>query len=93
MDIPAVVEQVRETGDFGNLPIAVLTAERFDVLNPGLPPEVEAALAELFHEQQARLAALSTAGSQMVVPDSGHNMPRENPQVVVEAIRNMVVKR
>jgi pimeloyl-ACP methyl ester carboxylesterase len=90
MDIPAVVEQLRETGDFGDLPIAVLTAGRFDVLNPGLPPDVEAALSELFHEQQARLAALSTIGTQVVIPDSGHNMPRENPQAVVEAIREMV---
>lgn len=90
MDIPAVAEQVRETGDFGDIPIAVLTAGRFDVLNPGLPPDLEAALSELFHEQQGRLAELATAGAQVVIPESGHNMPRENPQAVIEAIREMV---
>lgn len=93
MDIPAVVEQLRETGDFGDLPIMVLTAGKFTVLNPGLPPELEAALAELFHDLQGRLAKLSTVGSQMVIPESGHNMPRENPQAVVEAIRDMVSKQ
>ena len=92
MDIPAVVEQVRETGDFGDLPITVLTAGIFDVLNPGLPPDLETALADLFHDEQARLAALSTAGNQVVIPDSGHNMPRENPGAVIDAIQNMVMK-
>jgi pimeloyl-ACP methyl ester carboxylesterase len=92
MDIPAVVEQVRETGDFGELPVTVLTAGQFTVLNPGLPPDMEAALAELFHDLQGRLAELSTVGSQVVIPDSGHNMPRENPQAVVDAIRDMIVK-
>jgi pimeloyl-ACP methyl ester carboxylesterase len=93
MNIPAVVEQVRETGDFGDLPIMVLTAGTFTVLNPGLPPDLEAVLAELFHDLQGRLAELSTVGSQVVVPDSGHNMPRENPQAVVDAIRTMLSKQ
>jgi len=92
MDIPAVVEQVRETDDFDDLPIMVLTAGEFTVLNPGLPPDVQADLAELFHDLQGRLAELSTVGSQVVVPDSGHNMPRQNPQAVVDAIRNMISK-
>jgi len=93
MDIPAVVEQVRETGDFGDLPIMVLTAGKFTVLNPGLPPDLEADLASLFHDLQGRLAELSSVGSQVVIPDSGHNMPRENPQAVVDAIRNMLSKQ
>jgi pimeloyl-ACP methyl ester carboxylesterase len=90
MDIPAVVEQVRETGVFGDIPITVLTAGDFTVLNPGLPPELETALANLFREEQARLAALSTNGVQIIIPDTGHNIPRENPSAVVDAIRNMV---
>lgn len=90
MDIPAVVKQLRETGNFGDMPITVLTAGDFTVLNAGLPPELESALANLFVEEQARLAALSTNGTQLIIPDTGHNMPRENPSVVVDAIREMV---
>ena len=90
MDIPAVVDQVRETGDFGDMPITVLTAATFNVLNPGLPPELETALANLFTEQQSRIAALSTYGTQTIIPDTGHNIPRENPQAVIEAISEMV---
>jgi pimeloyl-ACP methyl ester carboxylesterase len=93
MDIPAVVEQVRETGDFGDLPIIVLTAGKFTVLNPGLPPDLEAGLASLFHDLQGRLAALSTVGSQVVIPDSGHDIPRENPQAIVDAIRTKLSKQ
>ena len=92
MDIPAVVEQLRETGGFGDIPITVLTAGNFTVLNPGLPPELETALANLFREEQARLAQLSTNGNQVIIPDTGHNMPRQNPQVIVDAIREMVIK-
>ncbi len=90
MNIPAVVEQVRETGSLGDLPVTVLTAENFTVLNPGLPPDLEQALASLFKEQQARLAALSTNGRQIIVPGTGHNIPRQNPAAVVEAIREML---
>lgn len=92
MDIPAVVGQIRETGDFGDMPITVLTAGNFTVLNPGLPSDLETALANLFAEEQSRLAVLSSNGVQIIVPDTGHNMPRENPQAVVDAIREMVEK-
>lgn len=93
MDIPAVVDQLRETGHLGDMPITVLTAGNFTVLNPGLPSDLETALANLFVEEQARLAALSTNGTQTIVTDTGHNMPRENPSVVVDAIRNMTTKQ
>jgi len=93
MDIPAVVEQVRETSGFGDIPITVLTAGKFTVLNPGLPPNLETALANLFVEEQSRLAALSTNGTQVIIPDTGHNIPRENPLAVVDAIRDMVEKQ
>ena len=91
MDIPAAVEQVRETGKLGDMPVVVLTAEIFNVLRPGLPPELEQALATLFQQDlQGRLAALSTAGSQVVITGSGHNMPRQQPQAVVKDIQAVV---
>ena len=92
MDIPAVVEQVRGTGSFGDIPIKVLTAGNFTVLNPGLPSDLEDSLANLFREEQGRLATLSTNGMQAVIPGTGHNMPRENPQVVVDAIQEMIYR-
>lgn len=90
MDIPAVVDQVRETGEFGDMPITVLTAGKFTVLNSGLPPNLETSLADLFHDLQGKIAALSTNGTQTIIPDTGHNMPRENPRVIVDAIQVMI---
>lgn len=93
MDIPAVVDEVRQTGSLGDLPVTVLTAGNFTVLNPGLPPDLEAALGKLFKEEQGRIAALSSQGRQVIVPDTGHDMPRQAPQVIVEAIREMLENR
>ena len=90
MDIPAVIEQIRETGDFGNLPVTVLTAETFNVLNSGLPADMEANLAALFREEQGRIATLSTIGTQTVISESGHDMPHDNPQAVIQAIEEMI---
>lgn len=90
MEIPAVVEQIRETGNFGDMPITVLTAGIFNVLNPGLPNDLETSLANLFRGLQGRIAVLSTVGAQTVISDSGHNMPRENPSAVISAIRDMI---
>jgi len=90
MNIPLVVEQIQETGTFGTIPITVLTAERFTVINPGLSTELESSLAELFKEEQAQLATLSTNGIQVIIPSTGHNIPLENPMAIVQAIQNML---
>jgi pimeloyl-ACP methyl ester carboxylesterase len=89
MDIPAVVEQVRETGSLGDIPITVLTASNFTVLNPGFPPDLESALAHLFKDEQSRIAELSTNGTQVIIPGTGHNMPREKPEAIIDAIMEM----
>ena len=44
----------------------------------------------MLHEQQACLAKFSVAGEQIVIRDGGQNMPPENPETVIEAIREMV---
>jgi len=90
MNIPLVIEQVQETDGFGNIPITVLTAERFTVINPGLSTDLESSLAGLFKEEQAQLARLSTNGIQVIVPSTGHNIPLENPMVIVQTIQNML---
>jgi len=37
-------------------------------------------------------AGLSSRGSQVVVPNSGHNIPDEAPEAVVQAIRNVLIQ-
>ncbi len=37
-----------------------------------------------------RLAHLSSRGNQVVVPNSGHDIPDEAPEAVVDAVRNIL---
>lgn len=88
IDIPATAEELRAAGDLGDRPLVVLRAAVFDVLAPGLPPAVADQLQLLFQaELQARLAALSTDSTLVTVPDSGHNIPRQRPDLVVVAVQ------
>jgi pimeloyl-ACP methyl ester carboxylesterase len=87
IDIAACIAEVGETGSFGQMPVVVLTAGTFNVLAPGLPTDVEAQLKALFQDElHGALAQLSTNSAHIVVPDSGHNMPQENPPAVVTAV-------
>jgi pimeloyl-ACP methyl ester carboxylesterase len=87
-DIPALAAQARATGNLGRRPLVVLSAGIFDVVAPGLPPNIEARLKELFqHELPQKLTALSTDSTQIAVPDSGHNIPRQRPDIVALAIQ------
>ncbi len=91
VDIPTTVAQVKQSGTFGDIPIIVLTAEQFTVLAPGLPPDLEAKLKTLFQDDlQGRLAKLSSNSTHVVVPNSGHDMPHDNPQIIVTAVRALL---
>ena len=78
--------------NYGDMPLIVLTASEFR-----FPPDYPAAAkAEIpaFQAEWRRAhdayAALSTRGVDRVIPDSSHDMPDEEPQVVVDAIDAVV---
>lgn len=88
LDIPAVAEQVRATAPLGGKPLVVLTAGISDVLAPGLPPDVEQQLVALLQDELPRaMAGLSADSTVIVVPDSGHNIPQQRPDMIVLAIQ------
>jgi pimeloyl-ACP methyl ester carboxylesterase len=66
--------QARAAGNFGDLPLIVLTAGK-----PG--PEQD-----IWNELQAELAWRSTRGRQVIVPDSGHMIPEQAPEAVTQAV-------
>jgi pimeloyl-ACP methyl ester carboxylesterase len=71
--------------NFGDKPLIVLThgiAERY----PGLTPTQNAAIEASWSAGHNKLAALSTRGSNTVVPDSHHSIQRDHPQAVIDAI-------
>ena len=81
-------KQIRSLGD---VPLVVVTRGR-RAMSPGAG--VSAADAEQFeavhHEMQAELAALSPQGKRIIAEESGHYIQVDQPQAVIDAIREVV---
>lgn len=91
MDIPATVAQLQRAGTLGKTPLLVLVAGIPTVLAPGLPADLERQLNELLQQTLPdALLALSSLSIRLPVDDSGHNIPQEQPDAVVVAIRTMI---
>jgi hypothetical protein len=93
--IQTSAEQARASGNISAKPLIVLTAGKNseETLSNGLSKQDF----DDFHriwvdELQIRLARLSMRGKQIVVPDSGHDIPSERPDAVVNAVRDMCMK-
>jgi pimeloyl-ACP methyl ester carboxylesterase len=65
--------QARAAGNFGDLPLIVLTAGKSGVEH------------DLWNELQAELAWRSTRGRQVIV-DTGHMIPEQAPEAVTQAV-------
>jgi len=82
--------ETRNSGNFGDKPMIVLTAGKFVDL-PSIPKkDFEQFQQTWIHELQPQLATLSTRGKQVIVSNSTHMIPMEQPQAVVDAIREVV---
>jgi pimeloyl-ACP methyl ester carboxylesterase len=57
---------------------------------PGMPDEVNQAYEAAWQEMQVEIAGLSARGRRVVAEKSGHNIHHEQPDLVVEAIRQVV---
>ncbi len=75
----------------GGLPLVVLTAANTNATWP-LPAVQIATLDRLWMAGHDRVAALSSAGRNQLVPDTGHYIQIYQPQVVITAIREVVDK-
>jgi pimeloyl-ACP methyl ester carboxylesterase len=73
----------------GTIPLVVLSHGQ-PMAMPGLPDEVNQAHEQLWQQLQAELAGLSSRGRLMVAQDSGHYIQLERPQLVVDAIGQVV---
>jgi pimeloyl-ACP methyl ester carboxylesterase len=91
IDIPASADQLRTTDGLGALPLIIVKAGIQDILAPGLPADLESELDQLLQKElSAELELLSSLSIQLDVPDSGHDIPRMQPDAVVVAIRTMI---
>ncbi|UPG96559.1 alpha/beta fold hydrolase [Luteibacter aegosomatissinici] len=83
----ASIAQVRATRhDFGNMPIIMLTQSPQPPRN-GRTQADQDKRTLLLEELHNKVAAMSTHGVNMIVPRSGHLIPFDRPEIVIDAIR------
>lgn len=73
----------------GDLPLVVLSHGE-PMAMPGLSDKVNQTYEQLWQDLQAELAALSSQGRLMVAEGSGHYIQLERPELVIDAIAEVV---
>jgi pimeloyl-ACP methyl ester carboxylesterase len=99
--ITAYISQPRKLKALGDIPLIVLSQqtdaqslhdfylELYPTLQAQLTVEMLEEPAEIYNQQQDELAALSTRGRRIIVADTGHFIQIDQPQVVIDAIREV----
>lgn len=86
------IDQVRGAGNLGSKPLIVLTAGE-SVGIPGVPKQdSDEFFASWVGELQPRLAHLSKRSRQIVLLNSHHLIPFEQPQAIVDAVREVAAQ-
>jgi pimeloyl-ACP methyl ester carboxylesterase len=93
LDYESLLE-ARAAGDMGDIPLIVITADRHFPSPPEDPFEARRRrrLERQWIEAQEQLARLSSRGVQLVLRDTGHNIQRERPGVIIDAVREVVLQ-
>jgi len=91
VDLKANAKLVRECGNLGDMPLIVLSASP-DWNDPFAPDDVEPLIDEVHQRLQAELLNLSTRSKQIVATKAGHNIQAEEPQLVIDAILDVVAQ-
>jgi pimeloyl-ACP methyl ester carboxylesterase len=86
---PESAAQAASTGPFGDLPLAVLSHDPNKPSND-LPPDLAKSVNQLWEVMQEDLAHLSTRSTRVVAKNSGHYIQMDRPDVVIDAVRNIV---
>ena len=89
VDLPASCAQARAVTSLGALPLVVLTSSAF-LRDVDLGPDLGPRLHNLWQELHRDLARLSSRSVHTVTGESGHFIQRDQPQLVVEAVRQVV---
>jgi pimeloyl-ACP methyl ester carboxylesterase len=79
-------EALRKEPFRGDIPLVVLTARR----RPPSGDPIEIALMPLFLELHTDLASRSPRSAHVLLPNSGHLVPRDDPQSIVDAVKRVL---
>jgi pimeloyl-ACP methyl ester carboxylesterase len=89
VDLKANGDLVRATSGFGDKPLVVLTQSP-DWNDPFAPDEVEPVIDVVLRRLEAQLLTLSSDSKWIVAKKAGHNIQAEDPQLVIDAITDVV---
>jgi pimeloyl-ACP methyl ester carboxylesterase len=88
IDLVKAIGQGRAVASLGELPVHVVTAGTY-LQMPLVPPAQRERLQGFWEGLQARFLGLSSRSTQTFARASGHFVQRDDPQAVVEAIREV----
>jgi pimeloyl-ACP methyl ester carboxylesterase len=86
---PESAAQAAQTGSLGDIPLAVLSHDPAKPSND-LPADLAKPTNEAWEKMQEELAHLSTRGTQTIAKNSSHYIQFDRPDMVIEAVRNVV---
>lgn len=91
VDLKANADLVRATGGIGDKPLIVLTASP-DWNDPFAPDDVEPLIDAVHQRLQSELLHLSSNSKQIIAKKAGHVIQAEEPQLVIDAILDVVAQ-
>lgn len=87
LDIATSAELVRGSGDLGDTPLVVVTANQSgNQSGEDVPDTVDAAFDAAWLRLQAELVGLSTRGTQVLATTGGHMVQFDEPETVIDAV-------
>jgi pimeloyl-ACP methyl ester carboxylesterase len=89
IDLAANSTLLRKAKGIGDKPLVVLTASP-NSTDPMIPPEQQQQWSRIHQELQRPLLGLSTNSRQVIATKAGHNIQREDPQLVIDAVLDIV---
>jgi len=89
IDLEANSVLLRKANGIGDKPLIVLTASPTST-DEAIPPEQQQDANRIHQELQRELLGLSTSSRQVIATKSGHNIQREEPQLVIDAVLDVV---
>jgi pimeloyl-ACP methyl ester carboxylesterase len=91
--MPFLLKEANKINSFGNIPLYVLSptdSDRFDNLISD--EKLKNELINVSAKMQKDLLKLSTDSEQILVPNSSHYINEDQPEVIIETVKNMISK-
>jgi hypothetical protein len=90
---PESYREAETAGGFGDRPVIVLTRGNAQQSAPATDMDKQGFAYEQIwmHEIQPKLVRLSSNGKQVIVENSGHDIPREAPEAVIAAVHEVLL--